>query len=62
MRAPWHWFWAIVWSELGVAFDNDWAITRGARHIDAWIALVLPADASELFALRVLRAARERTR
>jgi hypothetical protein len=62
MRSRYHWLAARVWSELGVAFDNDWAITRGARHIDAWIELVLPAEASEMFSLRVMRAARERTR
>jgi hypothetical protein len=62
MKSRYHWLAARIWSEIGVAFHNDWAITRGARHIDAWIALVLPAAASEMFALRVLRAAREQTR
>lgn len=40
LRAAWHWAWACAWSELGVALSWDYAIDRGAAHIDAWLALV----------------------
>lgn len=62
MRATWHWIWSCVWAEIGVAFDSRWALDRAVVHLEAWMLLVLPAEASEMFALRVMRAARERTR
>jgi len=40
MHARYHWWWARLWSELGVAFDWEWAIRRGGAHIDAWALLV----------------------
>jgi hypothetical protein len=40
VRANYHWIAARFWSELGVALHWDWAIDRGAAHIDARCALV----------------------
>jgi hypothetical protein len=39
-RAQWHWVCARFWSELGVAFSWDYALDRGAAHIEVWLALV----------------------